>query len=69
MQAFDLSDDLARSGPTTEIEAKQLVGSFRRHPSHPQTDEETGDQRHVDLQVHPILTVTEEMGRVPLADG
>ena len=61
MQTFDMRNGLTCSGPPTEIEAEQFIRAFRRCPPHPQTDEETGDQRHVDLQLHPILTVTEEM--------
>jgi hypothetical protein len=47
--------------PTTEIKAQHLVRAFGRGVAHPEADEQASNQCHVDLQLHPILTVTEEM--------
>ena len=47
--------------PPTEIETKQFIRALGRRATHPQTDEQTGNQRHVDLELYPILPVTEEM--------
>ena len=61
LQAINMRKHFGRTGPATEIEAEQLIGAFGRGPAHPQTDEQAGNQRHVDLQLHPILTLTEQM--------
>ena len=61
MQPINMGEHFCRTRPATEIEAKQLIRPFGRCAAHPQTDEQAGNQRHVDLQLHPILTVTEEM--------
>jgi hypothetical protein len=52
---------LSRSSPATEIETEQLVGAFRGGAPNPQTDEQTGNQGYVDLQLHPIFTLAEQM--------
>ena len=49
------------TGPATEIEAKQFIGSFGRGTAHPQTDEQAGNQRHVDLQLHAVLTLAQQV--------
>ena len=61
MQPFNMGDYFCRTRPAAEIEAQQLIRPFGRCPAHPQTDKQAGNQRHVDLQLHTILTVTEEM--------
>ena len=61
MQAFNLSDNLAHRGPATKIETQQLKRAFAWGAADPQADEETSNQRHVDLQLYAILTVTEQM--------
>jgi len=60
-QTCNMGKHLSHSSPAAEIEAEQLVGAFRRGAPHPPTDEQTGNQGHRDLQVHPIFTVTEQM--------
>ena len=47
--------------PPTEIKAQHLVRAFGRRPPPPEADKQAGNQCHVDLQLHAILTVTEEM--------
>ena len=47
--------------PSTEIKAQHLVRAFGRRPAYPQADEQADNQRHVDLQLYAIRTVTEEM--------
>ena len=61
MQALHMGDYFCRSRPAAEIETEQLIGPFGRGAADPETDEQAGNQRQVDLQLHPILTVTEEM--------
>jgi hypothetical protein len=60
LQASNMGKHFPRSGPATEIKAEQLRGPFGRDPTHPQTKEQPGKQRHVDLQLHPILTLAEQ---------
>ena len=49
------------TGPATEIEAKQFIGPFGRGATHPQTQEQAGNQRHVDLQLHAVLTLAKQV--------
>jgi len=58
-QAFKMRDHFPRTRPPAEVKAKHLVRSFRRRAAHPETDEQTGNQRHLDLDLHSILTMTE----------
>src|SRR5262249_56051865 len=60
-QTFNMGKHLSRSSPATEIETEQLVGVFGRGAAHPQTDEEASNQGHIDLQLHPIFTLTDHM--------
>ncbi len=47
--------------PSTEIKAQHPVRAFGRRPAYPEADEQADNQRHVDLQLYAIRTVTEEM--------
>ena len=58
MQAFNMSNNLAHRGPAPEIETQQLKRAFAWGAADPQTNEATSNQRHVDLQLDAILTVS-----------
>jgi hypothetical protein len=46
---YDMGDHFPCTGPPAEIETEHLIRPFGRRAAHPQTDEQTGNQRHVDL--------------------
>jgi len=61
MQAIDMANDLTRTGPATEIVAEHLIGAFGGSLPHPQIHEQASDEGHVDLHLHAVGTLTEQM--------
>jgi hypothetical protein len=61
MQLVDMGDDFGRTGPSTEIEAQQLIGPFGRWAPKPQTDQQTGDHGHIHLDAAPVFALAEQV--------
>jgi hypothetical protein len=61
MQTLNMRNHFGSTGPATEIEAEQLVGAFGGGPPYPQTNEQAGDEGHIDLQMDAVRALTEQM--------
>ena len=61
MQPVDMGNQLRFTGPSAEVETKHFVRAFGGRASDPQTDQQAGDQGHIDLDPHAIGTLAEQM--------
>ena len=61
MQPVDMGDQLRLTGPPTEVETQHLIGAFGRRAPNPQTDQEAGDQGHIDLDPDAVGRLAEQV--------
>ena len=61
MQAVNMGHQLLFTRPPTEVETQHLVGALGGCPPDPQADQQTGDDRHIDLDRHPIRPLAEQV--------
>lgn len=61
LQAVDMGKHFCGTRPTTEIETEHLIGPFGRRTPRPQSNEQASDENHIDLQLHAVGTVAEQL--------
>src|SRR5712691_11093862 len=61
LQAVDMRNHFSRTRPATEIETEHLIVAFGRRAPHPQTNEQAGNERPIDLQLHAVGALTEQV--------
>ena len=50
LELIEMRGQLVQAGPALEVEAQHLVGAFGRLATDPESDQQAGDQRRVDLK-------------------
>ena len=61
MQLLNVINNFILTGPATKVKAQHLVGPFGRWSSNPQTDQQTGNNRHIYLAADPVFALTDQV--------